>query len=191
MGRMRASGHPLWAALAVYRVGPDDAALDFETRLARENGWSAAHAARVMGEYRRFLFLAMTAGHMAVPSDGVDQAWHLHLTYSRDYWDRLCGEVLRQPLHHGPTKGGPDEGPRHFDLYAETLASYERAFGENPPADIWPSGWQRFHVDPHARRVARSDAWIVPKRPVRVAAAAIAVIAFIGVALWWTSGGAR
>lgn len=183
---MNAGEHPLWQALSIYRVGPEGAALDFEARLARENGWSAAYAARVMGEYRRFLFLTMTAGHMAVPSEAVDQAWHLHLAYSRDYWDRLCGQVLGTPLHHGPTEGGPDEGRRHFDLYAETLASYERLFGENPPADIWPSGWQRFHVDPRARRVVLAEAWIVPKRPVRLGAAAFSVIALAGVALWWT-----
>lgn len=109
---MSAGEHPLWQALSIYRVGPEGAALDFEARLARENGWSAAYAARVMDEYRRFLFLTMTAGHMAVPSEAVDQAWHLHLAYSRDYWDRLCGQVLGTPLHHGPTEGGPDEGRR-------------------------------------------------------------------------------
>lgn len=91
---MTAAEHPLWTQLRDYRVGPADAALSFEARLARENGWSAAHADAVMDEYRRFLFLAMTAGHRAVPSEAVDQAWHLHLTYSRDYWDRLCGEML-------------------------------------------------------------------------------------------------
>lgn len=181
---MKAEGHPLWLLLRDYRVGPADAALSFEARLARENGWSADHAARVMDEYRRFLFLAMTAGHMAVPSDAVDQAWHLHLTFSRDYWDRLCGEVLGAQLHHGPTKGGAEEGRRYFDLYAETLASYQAAFGAAPPEDVWPSGWQRFHVDPHARRVALGDVWIVPKRAVRLGAAAAAVIALAGAALW-------
>lgn len=181
---MTAAEHPLWNVLRDYRVGPADAALSFEARLARENGWSADHAEAVMDEYRRFLFLAMTAGHMAVPSEAVDQAWHLHLTYSRDYWDRLCGEVLKAPLHHGPTAGGAEEGQRHFTFYAETLASYERLFGEIPPEKIWPSAWQRFHVDPRARRVSLADAWVVPKRVVRLGAAAVAVIALAAVALW-------
>lgn len=91
--------------------------------------------------------------------------------------ERRCITVRRRA---GPTKGDV------FDLYAETLASYERLFGENPPADIWPSGWQRFHVDPRARRVVLAEAWIVPKRPVRLGAAAFSVIALAGVALWWT-----
>jgi hypothetical protein len=185
---MSAAGHPLWIALRDYRVGPADAALSFEARIARENGWSADHAAAVMDEYRRFLFLAMTAGHMVVPSDAVDQAWHLHLTYSRDYWDRLCGEILGAPLHHGPTAGGSEEGQRYAHFYAETLASYERSFGALPPEAIWPSAWRRFHIDPNARRVALADVWIVPKRFVRLGAVAAAVIALAGVALWMWGG---
>ncbi|APZ99275.1 hypothetical protein BWQ93_12850 [Sphingopyxis sp. QXT-31] len=181
---MTAEAHPLWMALRDYRVGPPDAALSFEARLARENGWTAAHADAVMAEYRRFLFLAMTAGHMVVPSEAVDQAWHLHLAYTRDYWDRLCGDVLKAPLHHGPTAGGAEEDQRYFTFYAETLASYERLFGEIPPETIWPSAWQRFHVDPRARRVSLADAWVVPKRIVRLGAAAVAVIALAAVALW-------
>ena len=183
---MIAAEHPLWIALRDYRVGPAGAALTFEARLARENGWSAAFAEAVMDEYRRFLFLAMTAGHMVVPSDAVDQAWHLHLTYSRDYWDRLCGEILGAPLHHGPTPGGREEGAHFFALYAETLASYERLFGEIPPAEIWPSGWQRFHVDPRARRVMLDDVWIIPKRRVRLGGLVAAVVTMLGVALcYW------
>ena len=106
------AANPLWLSLSTYEVGPADAALSFTQRLARENGWSAAYAARVFEEYRRFLYLAVTAPHPVTPSDAVDQAWHLHLTYTRDYWDRLCHEVLRRPLHHGPTKGGREEGAR-------------------------------------------------------------------------------
>ena len=92
--------------------------------------------------------------------------------------------MLKAPLHHGPTAGGAGEGQRHFTFYAETLASYERLFGEIPPEKIWPSAWQRFHVDPRARRVSLADAWVVPKRVVRLGAAAVAVIALAAVALW-------
>lgn len=144
---------PLWDRLSSFVPGPADAALPFAARLARENGWSAAHAGRVLAEYRRFAFLAMTAGHEVTPSDAVDQAWHLHLTYSRDYWDRFCGEVLGHPLHHGPTRGGRDEGHRFHEQYARTLAAYEAAFGEAAPDDIWPSARRRLQSDPRAVRV--------------------------------------
>jgi hypothetical protein len=184
MGRMTADDHPLWPELAQYRVGPDDAAFSFEARLARENGWTNDHADRVMGEYRRFLFLAAVAGHPVTPSDAVDQAWHLHLTYSRDYWDRLCAEVLGKPLHHGPTAGGRQEQHRYFAQYADTLASYERWFGAAPPAAIWPSAHRRLIVDPQAVRVGLADNLVIPKHALRLGGLVAAVIAVMLAGLW-------
>ncbi|MES2444678.1 MAG: hypothetical protein V4574_17775 [Pseudomonadota bacterium] len=168
-------GHPVWLSLSHYTVGPADAELSFAVRLARENGWSAAHAARVIEEYRRFCFLAVTAGHEVTPSDAVDQAWHLHLTYTRDYWERFCPEILGRPLHHGPTAGGAAEGHRYYAQYAETLRSYEQAFG-TPPADIWPGAARRLIEDPKARRVHPRDAFVVPKP---VAWALLVLLAFV------------
>ena len=118
-----ATGHPVWTALSHYTIGPEDAELSFAARLARENGWTGAEAERVIEEYKRFCFLAVTAEHPVTPSDQVDQAWHLHLTYSRDYWERFCPEVLGRALHHGPTAGGRAEGHRYFTQYAETVAA--------------------------------------------------------------------
>jgi hypothetical protein len=159
---LKPADHPVWTALQNYQIGPDDAALPFAERLARENGWRPAHAERVIEEYRRFAFLAVTAGHEVTPSDAVDQAWHLHLTYTRDYWERFCPEVLGRPLHHGPTAGGAAEQARYFDQYAETLRSYARVFG-NPPADIWPSARRRLVEDPQACRVHPRDAIVIPR----------------------------
>jgi len=153
---------PLWSALSRYRIGPDDAALSFAGRLARDNGWRLSHAERVVGEYRRFCYLAVTAGHSVTPSDAVDQAWHLHLTYTRDYWERFC-PLLGRPLHHGPTAGGRAEHDRYFTQYADTLRSYEAVFGP-PPADIWPDARRRLLVDPRARRVHPREALVLPYR---------------------------
>jgi hypothetical protein len=162
--RQTAHDHPIWVALRHYSIGPEASALTFADRLARENGWSAEKAGRVVDEYRRFCFLAATAGHEVTPSDAVDQAWHLHLTYSRDYWERFCPEVLGGPLHHGPTAGGTAEQHRFYEQYAETLKSYEEAFGESAPADQAPaverlvgskpgaSTPRRLHRQPEARR---------------------------------------
>lgn len=171
------TAHPLWASLSAYEVGAVDADLSFTQRLARENGWRPAHAARVFEEYRRFLFLAVTAEHPVTPSDAVDQAWHLHLTYTRDYWERLCPDVLGQPLHHGPTKGGQAEGQRFFEQYALTLRSYEAAFGP-APADIWPDARRRLTIDPEARRVHPREALILPHKWLR-AGLLLALIVFL------------
>jgi hypothetical protein len=177
-------GHPVWIALSRHTIGPDDAALSFAQRLARENGWSTTHAARVFAEYLRFCFLAAVAPHPVTPSDAVDQAWHLHLTYSRDYWDRFCPEVLGRPLHHGPTAGGAAEQARYFTQYAETLKSYEAVFGESPPADLWPSAARRLSDDPRARRVHPRDG-IVLNKSILIALLALAALAGgVCVQLW-------
>lgn len=154
----------LWQRIADHHIGPADASLSFTTRLARENRWTPAYAERVIGEYKRFCYLAMTAGHEVTPSDAVDQAWHLHLTYSRDYWLTFCPRVLGRELHHGPTDGGLVERDRYYRQYAATLAAYETAFGHTPPADIWPGAHRRFAVDPRGVRVNLSHVMILQRR---------------------------
>ena len=134
----------LWQRIAAFEFDPVDAALPFSRRLARDNGWSDAFAQRAVEEYRRFVFLAMVAGHPVTPSDEVDQVWHLHLCYTRSYWEDLCGEVLPRPLHHGPTRGGGAERDKFDDWYRRTLSSYERVFGEPAPSRWWPSPEVRF-----------------------------------------------
>jgi hypothetical protein len=157
--------HPVWAALSSYVIGPEGALLSFSERLARDNGWNAVLAERVIDEYRRFCFLAATSDVELTPSDAVDQVWHLHLTYTRDYWDRFCPKVLRRPFHHGPTAGGNVEQSRFFDQYALTLQRYEQVFGLAPPKDIWPGAARRLIDDPRARRVHPRDGMVI-SRPV-------------------------
>lgn len=140
--------------------------LTFSARLARENGWSARYTAAVMDEYRRFCFLAVHAGHPVTPSDQVDQAWHLHLTYTLDYWGIFCPEVLGTPLHHGPTRGGNRESAKYRDWYARTLESYERFFGP-PPISVWPAPAARFRNAEQFVRVNTADRLTLPRAGMR------------------------
>lgn len=176
--------HPVWQRLARYTIGPDAATFTFAARLARENGWTASFAERVIEEYRRFAFLAVTAECDVTPSDAVDQAWHLHLTYTRDYWDRFCPEILGKVLHHGPTRGGDVERGRFFLQYAETLKRYESVFGP-APADIWPDAQRRLIEDPRARRVHPRDMIVISRKAVRRATVALMLIAVVACLLWW------
>ena len=172
----------LWQKLQNYEIGPPDAPLTFADRLARENRWSPEHAEQVILDYKRFCYLARTAGHPVTPSDKVDQAWHLHLTYSRDYWQRFCPEVLGNDFHHGPTEGGQVERTRYYDQYARTLAAYEAAFGQAPDPAIWPPAKRRFQIDPKAVRVNPHDAIIVSKLR---ACWAIGAIVLLALAAGW------
>ncbi len=153
----------------------------FRARLARENGWRPSYAARVVEEYRRFLYLAAVSGHSVTPSEAVDQAWHLHLCYTRSYWDRLCRDVLGFRLHHGPTRGGRAEAAHYDAQYRATLASYQRVFGAPPPDEIWPPTNRRFGRDLRWRRVWTADAWVLPKRPLLVTLAVGIALGLIGV----------
>lgn len=149
--------------LEAFEIDEGSPPLSFAARLARENGWRLEFAQRVVREYKRFVILAMVAGHPVTPSEEVDQAWHLHLTYTRSYWDRMCGEILEQPLHHNPTAGGPSEQAKFYLWYAETLASYQRIFGEPPPEEIWPPPAQRFATAGAGRWIDPTRFWLVPR----------------------------
>lgn len=164
----------VWNKLQQYRI--DEAvdgkppAFPFERRLARENGWTIAYATRVVEEYKKFLYLALFGGHPVCPSDEVDQCWHMHMTFTRSYWDRLCKEVLGMPIHHDPSRGGKSEDSKHDDMYAKTKLAYERAFGAKPPEDIWPSSEKRFDHSKRYRRVDLSAMYLLPRQRVHQAA---------------------
>lgn len=158
---------PIWQALAAMRIEPESAALSFTRRLARENGWSRAHAEAVCHEYRRFLYLAATGSGEVTPSDQVDQAWHLHLAYTRHYWEELCAGIIGRPLHHGPTAGGASEGRKYRALYAETLRRYRATFGQEPPCDIWPPSDLRFGT--RYQWVDTRRHYLLPRRMVSIA----------------------
>ncbi|MEM6692018.1 MAG: hypothetical protein AAF664_21495, partial [Planctomycetota bacterium] len=162
-----------------FEIDPGEKSLTFRGRLARENSWTQVFAERVILEYKRFCILAMKAGHPVTPSEQVDQAWHLHLTYTRSYWERFCGETLDAPLHHEPTAGGRQEGNKFQDWYSKTLESYRRLFGVEPPGDIWPSPEDRFR---HAGRwewINTGDHWVVPRRYVATVLAIAIVIVLL------------
>lgn len=172
-----------WEKLESFQLNKNNnAVFDFSARLAKENGWSRAYTARIIQEYKRFLLLAMHAGHPVSPSEAVDQAWHLHLVYTRSYWQHLCTEVLGRPLHHEPTAGGLDESTKFHLQYEDTLASYRRVFGAEPPADIWPTADECFKpklnrwVDVSRHWTLPKPAWLRNVRPRVVIPAAAAVV---------------
>lgn len=159
--------YDIWKRLTQYQIDIQDAGLSFTARLARDNRWSQKFAKRVIDEYKKFVLLAKVAGHPVTPSDQVDQAWHLHLIYSDEYWNTFCKHILEYDLHHYPTQGGTTEGLKFRDWYAKTLDSYERVFGHSPPADIWPGLDARFRGITGFVRFNVSDYVLVKKSHLR------------------------
>ena len=107
----------------------------FIAQLAEKTGWSAARLEQGVEEYRRFCLLATVLGGRVVPSPDVDEVWHLHLTYTRDYWDDFCPRRLGLKLHHQPALGVEGEREALRLGYAETLHAYAALFG--PPSESW------------------------------------------------------
>ena len=160
---MNEAAQTLYLSIQAYSLDKVGASLSFSRRLARENNWTKEYSQRVIGEYKKFILLAMVSGHEVSPSDSVDQVWHLHLTYTRDYWNEFCEKILGTPLHHGPTRGGQTEQQKYWQMYQQTLNSYEQLFKEKPPLDIWPMPEQRFGRDLHFVRVNTERYWFMPK----------------------------
>jgi hypothetical protein len=151
----------LWARIERHDFEPGQP-LNFAARLARDRGWTLAEVRAAIEAYRRFCFLAAISPSPMTPSEAVDEVWHQHLIYSRDYWDVWCGQVLRKPLHHDPTPGGPEAQRRYRLQYAQTLALYEEYFGP-PPSGLWPATHKRFGRKPQFRIVDRSRSFVFPR----------------------------
>ncbi len=127
----------LWHRIRDFAIDAPGAPHPYSARLAHEQGWTPRYTQAVIEEYRKFVFLAVASGHIATPSKAIDEAWHLHLLYTRNYWDEFCGPVLGRPLHHHPSSGSGAEERRFEGCYEQTLASYEAMFGVEPPSEIW------------------------------------------------------
>lgn len=158
----------LWQRIQNYQFDKSGAELTFTQRLARENGWDVEFARRATEEYKRFIYLICVSEGTLTPSEQVDQVWHLHMVYTRDYWQRFCKETLHRELHHEPTEGGMDEDAKFNAAYRGTLAHYKEQFELNPPEDVWPSPETRFRGQASSRLVDTETVFIVPKKVVGV-----------------------
>ncbi|MDY7014062.1 MAG: hypothetical protein SVX43_10795 [Cyanobacteriota bacterium] len=157
----------LYHRIQAFSLDRSDACLPFSQRLARENGWSLEETQHVIEEYKKFTFLAVVTDHPVTPSERVDRVWHLHLSYTRSYWEEFCPQVLQFPLHHEPTCGGEAENQKFDDWYRKTLESYEQFFGQIPPEEIWPKPDAGCDCDFEFVWVNTQQNWVVSKLQVQ------------------------
>jgi hypothetical protein len=172
------SNPTLWKRIEGYSFDQPDAVLPFSRRLARDNGWTHEYASRVIQEYKKFIYLSCLSETIVTPSVDVDQAWHLHMVYTRDYWQRFCRQTLGKEIHHEPTEGGAAERDKFWRAYQRTISTYTDEFGQQPPSDIWPLAEVRFASAQMASRYP-NDSFVIPGRLARFGACA-GVIAIAG-----------
>lgn len=155
----------LWAKINDFELDSHDSSFTFTDRIARENGWTIEYSIRSINEYKKFIFLMCISNHPLTPSDQVDQVWHLHLLYTKSYWEDFCKATLGKQIHHGPTKGGQQEKDKYSNWYEKTIELYTSVFNKTPPQDIWPKSEVRFK-EINFIRVNANRNWII-KKPLR------------------------
>lgn len=110
-------------------------------RLQQKQGWNEAFTLRALEEYCRFVQLAVVSPTQVTPSQVVDEVWHTHLMFTRDYWERFM-PLLPAPLHHEPGDGGAGDDLRFAGQYRQTREAYRATFGQEPPPEFWPDPQQ-------------------------------------------------
>src|SRR5688572_22855824 len=93
----------LWSKIQQFAFDEPNTTITFSKKLAAQQLWSASYTQRVIEEYRRFIFLCCISPKGASPSKAVDEAWHMHLTYTRSYWEAFCKNTLGKDIHHYPS----------------------------------------------------------------------------------------
>ena len=83
----------LWQKIEAFVLDDPYSNFPFSKKLEKENNWSPGFAARAIEEYRKFIYLCCIAPTGASPSDAVDKVWHLHLTYTQNYWISFCKKL--------------------------------------------------------------------------------------------------
>lgn len=140
---------------------PPGASLTFVKRFAREHKVGEEFASRAADEYLKFMFLCAIGTEELTPSHTVDLVWHLHMTYTENYWMDLCKKTLGKQIHHRPTTGGKANAARYREQYLATLAKYNDVYGYQPPDDIWEPVDVRFRRRSVA--VDQNDYWVIRK----------------------------
>lgn len=102
-------------------------------------GWTLEFTLAVAEEYRRYLTLCVENPDLpVVPSNYVDDFWHLHILDTEKYLDD-CETFLGYFLHHFPYFGmrGPEDAANLTAAWMQTRELYVRRFGPIPE-EYWP-----------------------------------------------------
>jgi hypothetical protein len=96
----------------------------------------SARADMLIREYRRFMMLLVDHPGEMIPIAGpVDEVWHTHVLFTREY-HTFCMATMGEYIHHAPTISD-EEANRLLGSYKDnTLRLYRETFG---PIDhtIW------------------------------------------------------
>lgn len=136
----------LWKRIQEFSLDAPGVNFPFSKKLAKEESWSLDFARKAIEEYKKFVYLCCILPNGASPSKVVDKVWHMHLIYTRNYWEEFCPDILKKNLHHHPSNGGIAEKEKHQNWFEDTLAAYRKVFQQEAPEEIWKTPGKKSKV---------------------------------------------
>lgn len=117
-------------------------------------GWDYEYAKMVIDEYKKFIYLAAVYGKVA-PPDPIDQIWHQHILYTKDYFN-FCQSLFGKSIHHSPDRyiGASS------NAYNNTIELYKSEFGFDP-LSLYPEIWSLNQKD--YKRTDLNKNFVLPK----------------------------
>lgn len=70
-------------------------------RIMNELNINEIEAKELFGDTKKFLFLSSIADKKISPTIPIDEAWHVFLLYTKDYYD-FCFKFFGHMVHHRP-----------------------------------------------------------------------------------------
>lgn len=128
---------PLWLKLNMMNAQGLQAFAPMMKLVEQQMGANVEMAQRIIEEYRKFLFLAMRAGHQVIPPGVINDVWMMHIQNAQNYWENLSQMITERPTAQGIDA---KSFASMADAWTATLQSYEKIFGTKPPLDIWGEG---------------------------------------------------
>lgn len=117
----------LWQKILDFDFDNSGGDYPFTVRLASENRWTECFTQQAILEYRKFMYLAATAGAMVSPSEIVDVVWHQHLIFTKSYKE-FCA-LLGKDIQHIPSTHQIQEAATFKEAATRTRECYREAFG--------------------------------------------------------------
>lgn len=88
-------------------------------------------------EYKRYISLLIYYPNSRRPiSAAVDEMWHTHLLFTKDY-NRFSEAVIGKFIHHCPSEGREQVENMKPRYMVNTIAEYESVYGK-ASSDFWP-----------------------------------------------------
>lgn len=102
-----------------------------EERLIDREKWSQEAAKEAVRRYKNFLILLLKYPQETLaPALDIDEAWHNHILFTREYSDD-CQKIFSGYLHHSPSRNsGPEEKQKMEDAQLRTSDLYIQEFNE-------------------------------------------------------------